>query len=105
MSSPHAIAVRGALLLLLIPVGTTIAAAAKNTFNPSIEIGAGYSNNIAFTGPGGETGNTDTARTIELVLPYERETRKSKLRLRYRPLLGAEIAPPRAASLSTGPAG
>jgi hypothetical protein len=63
--------------------GTGPAWAQKTTFNPSVLIEQGYSNDIYYAG--GEAPDSDTDRRIALEIPYERETPTSALRLSYRP--------------------
>jgi len=74
------------VLLILLGAAVSPALADKLVFNPSIGIGPGYNNNISFQGEG-DGRESDTVGLFSLEIPFERETRRSKLRLLYRPTI------------------
>ncbi|MDH3628284.1 MAG: hypothetical protein OEV00_02325 [Acidobacteriota bacterium] len=69
----------GAVFLSIEPL------AAQNVrFDPSIALEQGYSDNVGFSGAMEES---DTETRLQIVLPWDRETRKSRLRFSYTPTL------------------
>ena len=77
---------RAFVLLALLGAVAPAALAEKLVFNPSIGIGPGYTNNLAFQGSGDDR-QSDILATLQFEIPLERDTRRSKLRFQYRPTI------------------
>jgi hypothetical protein len=77
----------GRTIVVLACLGVLVpgARADKFVFNPSVEISQGYTNNISFQGEG-DSGTSDRVGLLGFDIPIERETRRSRLDFRWRPV-------------------
>ncbi len=78
----RACAIRGLAFACVALPAPAVALAAQDTFDMSVELGNGYTDNVRYIGPDPVS---DQYRVVRLNLPYVRRTPSQRLRLGYRP--------------------